>query len=228
MARPAGSSARLAGADVNRRQACRGFSFVELVVVLAIMAILFGLGSIGFGHWLNNIKIRSTADAIQAGLNLARGEAVRRNMVVRFLLVDTVAAGCVAVTSTSNWVVSLDDAVGDCAGAALNEGFPITDTVNNPAPRIIQSRLAAEGSSTVGVSAAQSLFRFNGLGRLADVPGVSPVVIDVTDPDTTKCAANGGKIRCLRVTVTVGGQIRMCDPAYDVAGTDPQRCPAAG
>lgn len=213
---------------MNMRHASEGFSFVELIVVVAIMAILFTLGSIGFAHWLTNIRIRSTADAIQTGLNLARAEAVRRNMVVRFVMIDTVSAGCVAVTSASNWVVSLDDAVGDCAGAVLNEAFPITDAVNNPSPRIIQSRQAAEGSTRVAIDADQALFRFNGLGRLADVPGVSPVVIDVTDPDVNKCVASGGKIRCLRLTVTVGGQVRMCDPAYDVAGTDPQRCPAAG
>lgn len=205
------------------RDTGRGFSLVELMTAIAIIGVLLTLGASNFSMWISNMKVRSTAEAIQAGLQLARGEAVRRNDRIHFSLTDSVVNGCNVVTDASNWVVSFDQLANDCGGARFNEAFPVSHA-SNPAPRIIQVRTAAEGSAKVVVAADQGEFVFNGLGRLATVPGTNPVVIDFTNPTAGTCAAVGGKVRCLRVTVTAGGQVRMCDPAYATGGTDPQRC----
>jgi len=50
---------------------------------------------------------------------------------------------------------------------------------------------------------------FNSLGR---VPAGN-VNIDVSSATGAACAANGGPVRCLRMVVSPGGQIRLCDPA---------------
>lgn len=203
----------------------RGFSLIELVITLAILAILLGLSASSYSIWIANVKIRSTAEAIQNGLQLARGEAVRRNARINFQLVSTVGNDCALSLIIPNWVVSYDDPSNMCAFAPLNEAYPITDSAHNPAPRIIQSRSAAEGSQNVVIAADQSVFVFNGLGRLAVLPGVNPVKIDVQNPSAGTCVVAGGKIRCLRITVTVGGQIRMCDPQLTLTRpSDPQSC----
>lgn len=196
----------------------RGFSLVELIVAVAIFAILAALAAPAFSSWISNMKIRGTAESIQAGLNLARGEAVRRNTVIRFQLVNTTGAGCALSLADASWVVSAGDAEGSCDGAFLNDAFPLLDSTNNPDPRIIQMRSAQEGSASVTVAAGTSLFQFNGLGRLVD----APAVIDVTRTTSGSCVKDGGKVRCLRVVVTSGGQVRMCDPAY--ADGDTQAC----
>jgi len=198
-----------------------GFSLIELVVVVAIIGILLGLAAPSYRTWTSNTRIRASAESIQNGLQLARGEAVRRNAPIRFQLTDNTGAGCNLSTTLSNWIVSFDNPAGACDAALLNENFPVTDADNNPAPRIIQVRPAADGSDGVVVAADQSTIVFNGRGRVTPLPGTNPVVIDVLRaPSFGNCTT----MRCLRVTVTPGGQIRMCDPALPPLGTDPQRC----
>ena len=188
----------------------RGTTLVELMVGLAIVALLFALGAPSFSNWIQNTQIRTSAETIQNGLQLARAEAVRRNAPVRFQMVSDVTAACAASTTGGSWVVSQDDPAGACASAA-------SDTV---APRIIQVRSSAEGSTNAVVAATQSVVVFNGLGRVTPVPAGN-IDIDISNPSGGACAA-AGPMRCLRIRVSTGGQIRMCDPI--LASTDPQGC----
>ena len=202
----------------------RGFSLVELLITLAIMGILLALAAPSYQLWISNTRIRTTAESIQNGLQLARAEAVRRNDQIRFQLTSSADGSCVLSTTESNWIVSYDNPAGNCAGAMLNEAFPASDAVNNLSPRIIQTRSAVEGSRNVVVSAGQSTLIFNGLGRVTAV-GTNPVLIDVKTATAGSCKADGGIAgvnTCLRVTVSLGGQIRMCNPSLVVP--DPQAC----
>ena len=188
----------------------KGMTLIELMIGLALLGILAVLAGPSFSAWMQSSQIRTAAEALQNGLTLARAEAVRRNTAVRFQLVSTVADGCALASTGTNWVVSLDDPTGSCADAASD----------NVAPRIIQTRDAAEGSpNAVADAAGVTTVVFNRNG------GVAPpanIVINVTNPTGGLCAQAGGPMRCLRVTVSAGGQVRMCDPAR--AAGDPQGC----
>lgn len=63
-----------------------GFSLIELMISVAIMAILMTLAVPGFQTWLQNSQIRNAAESIQNGLQRARAEAVGRNADVTFVL----------------------------------------------------------------------------------------------------------------------------------------------
>lgn len=192
----------------------RGVTVIELVIGLVIVAILLAMGLPSFTSWIQSSQIRNSAEAIQNGLQLARAEAVHRNASVRFQLTDTATNACALATTGTNWVVSLDDPSGACASAA-------SDTV---APRIIQLRPGAEGSANAAVTADQATIIFSGAGRVTPAPGAA-ITIAVTNPTGGTCAASGGRMRCLNVIVTAGGQIRMCDPALTLtAPTDPRAC----
>lgn len=204
------------------RQTWRGFSLVELLVTLAILSILLGLGVSGFSTWIINMKVRAAAESIQNGLQLARGEAVRRNDLIRFQLTDTTDSSCVLSTTDTNWVVSYDNPSGKCGNAFVDEAYPVTDTTHNPAPRLLKLHMASGSSSNVVSAAGQSTIVFNGLGRVTNA-ATNPVVISL-NPGVGVCKVDGGQIRCLNVTISIGGQIRMCDPSYPANGTDPQRC----
>ncbi|QKS29208.1 MAG: type II transport protein GspH [Candidatus Accumulibacter similis] len=189
----------------------RGFSLIELLVGIVILGVLMAMAVPRFSDWLRNARIRTSAEAIQNGLQLARAEAVRRNATVRFQLVNTIDDSCALDTAGPHWVVSMDNPAGQCASAP-------SDTA---APRIIQVRNRAEGSVQTLVAAGQSAFVFNGLGRLTPVPAGN-VAIDVSSTTGGTCVASGGSVRCLRLVVSVGGQIRMCDPALPAG--DAQAC----
>jgi len=147
----------------------RGFSLIELLVGIVILGVLMAMAVPRFSDWLRNARIRTSAEAIQNGLQLARAEAVRRNATARFQLVNTIDNSCALDTAGPHWVVSMDNPTGQCASAP-------SDTA---APRIIQVRNRAEGSVQTQVAAGQSALVFNGLGRLTPVPAGN-VAIDVS------------------------------------------------
>ncbi|MER2517116.1 MAG: GspH/FimT family pseudopilin [Candidatus Accumulibacter phosphatis] len=189
-----------------------GFSLIELIVGMAILGILMSIGIPAFSDWMRNAKLRTATESVLNGLQLARAEAVRRNARVRFSLVTTIDDTCALANAGPNWVVSVDDpttGVDKCA-------TPPSDTV---APRIIQIRSGSDGSATTTVAAGQFEYLFTGLGRLSAAP---TGVIDVTSSTGDTCIALGGPVRCLRIAVSLGGQIRMCDPA--LPDGDTQAC----
>lgn len=78
------------------RPAIRGFSLVELLIALGVFALLVFMAVPAYSAWMQNTKIRNTADSIVSGLQLARSEALRRNTSVQFV-----------VGPDSDWTVAL-------------------------------------------------------------------------------------------------------------------------
>lgn len=198
-------------------------SLVELVVGLVIIGVLLALAAPNYSAWVQNTKVRTTAEAMLNGVQLARAEAVRRNSQIRFYLTDTLTAACVASAAGTNWVVSFDDPTGLCDIPPMVDN-PNVDPATLAAPRIIQLRSSNEGSTGITVAASQSSIIFNGLGRITPVPGAT-ITIDMSNPAAGACAAlggGGGPVRCMRVAISSGGQVRLCDPAR--ASSDPVGC----
>jgi type IV fimbrial biogenesis protein FimT len=191
-----------------------GFTLIELMVGLVVVGILFALGAPSFKNWLQSAQIRTSAESILNGLQIAKSEAVHRNAPVRFQLVSDLTATCAPAVSGTSWIVSQDDPTNAC-------NTPASDTV---VPRIIQLRSSAEGSPNAVIAADVSNIIFTGLGRLQ--PAGSSMTIDISNTTGGTCATlggGGGPMRCMRILVSAGGQVRMCDPA--LASTDPQGCP---
>jgi len=199
---------------VRRPQA--GMSIIEVMIALVIMGILLAIGLPSMATWLNNAQIRTMGETMLAGLTMARVEAVRRNQIVRFQLVNNLTSGCVIMQSGTSWVVSLDDPTGQC-DQPPSEGT---------APRIIQSRSGSEGTPRAVVAAATSgTVYFNGLGRVTSPGGaLNMTQLSISNPTGGTCEyVDGGDMRCLRIDISLGGEARMCDPAVTDA-TDPRKC----
>jgi type IV fimbrial biogenesis protein FimT len=161
--------------------------------------------------------VRTTTESLLAGLQTAKAEAVARNARVRFQLVDSLGGDCVVDARGANWVVNLDPS----NDPEAIEGACDAEPSDTDAPRIVLTRPASESAGSVQVEASAATLVFNGLGRLTPVPA-GDVTIDVSNPSAGDCAAEGGEITCLRIVVSPAGQIRMCNPKFDLP--DPQGC----
>lgn len=92
----------------------------------------------------------------------------------------------------------------------------------------LPSMSAVELSADVATSATTTTIGFNGFGRVPALAAGSEASIDITNSKgACQSASPPGTIRCLRILVTPGGQIRTCDPKLTtVDATSPQACPA--
>jgi len=188
-----------------------GFTLIELLITISVVALLLMMGLPSMNTWLQNQQILTSAEGLQAGLQLARAEALRRNAQVRFQLVDGFTAACVLVNTGTNWIVSLNDPTGLCDVGP-------SDTA---APLAIQKRSGAEGTPNALVTATGgSSLIFTGLGRVSAAGGITQ--IDITNPNGGACQP-GGPMRCLQIKVSTGGSPRMCEPAI-TDNTDPRFC----
>lgn len=209
-----------------RSGAQSGFTLIELMIGLVIMALLIMIGLPNMSIWLNNSQIRTTGENMLAGLSLARTEAVKRNQIVRFQMVTDLTSGCTISTGGRSWVVSLDDPTGLCDSA------PGEPAPGDPPPRILQTRSGDEGTArSVPAATPAAVAYFNGLGRLTSPGGaINMTQINISNPTGGACEnadGSGGPMRCLRINISVGGEAKMCDPAVDPVAhpTDPRICP---
>jgi type IV fimbrial biogenesis protein FimT len=201
-----------------------GFTLIEMMVTLAVFAMLIMIGLPSMTTWLQNAQIRTSAETLQMGLQFARAEALRRNVPVRFQLVDSLTGGCALSDTGASWVINLGDidVTGKCDQAESEDADP----------RILQKRSGAEGTSNATVEArgnagiAAKSVVFNGLGRVSPGFAIEPITqIDVRNTAGGNCQP-AGRMRCLRLTVSNGGEVRTCDPAVDPAiyVNDPRLC----
>ena len=191
------------------RRHARGVSLVELMIGLTISGMLLVAGIPAFTAWIQNAHNRTAAESIANGLQLARAEAVKRNALVRFQLTDgsglvTWNVGC--VTPSADCPASIQRRHAGEGATNARAGVSAA-RLPNPVPAGYFNTPIDGGSGlTAGVT-------FNGMGR--------PLVSEITRLDVTNAASSTA--RRYVVTISEGGQIRMCDPALDFS-TNPQGC----
>jgi type IV fimbrial biogenesis protein FimT len=192
----------------------RGFTLIELMVTLVILAILVILGFPSYEQWIRNTRIRNAAESIQNGLRLARNEASQRGTNVRFQLTGA---------NTADWTVcqlpTANAAATNCTAGTIIQTFPaqggagsVVVTVSTDPATILNNaafNVTVSGGTPNGVT-------FTSLGRPA-ASGASSVV----RIDTTATAANS---RRLVTSISAGGAIHMCDPAFVLSADSPQGC----
>jgi type IV fimbrial biogenesis protein FimT len=84
-------------------------------------------------------------------------------------------------------------------------------------PANVQTRSAAEGTPNAVVATTAPTITFDGLGK---TNLLAAATIQVTNPTGGMCVTT---IRCLNITVSVGGQVKMCDPQVTATG-DSRKC----
>lgn len=94
-------------ATEQRTASQRGFTVVELMIVVTIAGILLTVGAPAFLDVVSRTLTNSQARTLLSGINSARGEAIRRNATV-VICPSSDGADCDAGNWTAGWLVFVD------------------------------------------------------------------------------------------------------------------------
>ncbi|MBU1689587.1 MAG: GspH/FimT family pseudopilin [Gammaproteobacteria bacterium] len=164
-----------------------GFSLIELLIGIAILAILAGIALPSFQTWFKNTQIRNAAESIVNGLQRARAEAVARNTNVAFVL----GAG-------SSWTVSVVAPASVIESRSSSEG----------SKDVAVTALAADFATT-----ATTLTFNNFGGAVASVTSLTRVNLSAlggTQNLRVEIGAGGSNVRMCDPSLTVGSSPRAC------------------
>jgi type IV fimbrial biogenesis protein FimT len=179
---------------------CRGFTLVEMMIVVALIAIATMLGIPSYRAWVQNTQIYNAASSAESGLQKAKAEAVKRNAYVEFVL-----------GSNPPWRIQLQGNTLPCPIPANTALTTLLECATTEGAKNVTAALFPLTSTTV---------TFNSLG------GVETNNQDGTTPITQiifNSAVLPSTSHKLQVTIGLGGITRMCDPNL-AAGSSPRAC----
>jgi len=168
------------------RPAHAGFTMIELMIVVTLMAILAAFAFPSFQSFIASNRLTAESNELLSGMNLARSEAVRvqrRVLLCRAAAADgvvsfTTTAGCVTTSDSEPWqawAVFVDGVSGD------------PDGVFNGSDRIV--RLHAISGSALNLISDDALaaagnriaFRPDGMARAHDSSALQTAQVRVCD-----------------------------------------------
>jgi len=200
----------------------RGFTLIEAMIALAILAIVLSIGMPRMNGWIYAGKVAAAGQFYAEGFTLARNQALTHNGASRLVLSTNAGNGqfdwrvdvCFPSPETpcndssSNWSTPLAAAGDDPEGAA---GFKSVLRVADALPP------SSELAISTGEDSPRALY-FTPLGWVN--PAIAPRLERLDLVPTTRMA---GKAPATALVLTLAGIATRCKPA--VAATDPQRCP---
>lgn len=171
-----------------------GFTLIEAMVVVAIVAIIGAIAAPSFRDLLRNNRLSAASSTLQVSLSLARSEAAKRGSDSRV----TVAANGTAGQWDNGWTVFVDKTTNANNGLA-----PTTD-----GSTVTRLEIVAAPSLPISFSQTSSLnyFTYNGQGRLITSTGAianrSFWFYDSTSDKYCLIVNSTGRVRAARVTAT--------------------------
>jgi type IV fimbrial biogenesis protein FimT len=194
---------------LNRRARQGGMTLVEILVAIAIVAMVLALAGPSARTWIQNTQIRSGAESILGGIKQARFEAIKRNTTVAFELTDA---------SSTAWRVCFYDVLNaecDTTKADIATGA----AEGSQAARVgVETAFSSYATPIDAGSNVPSLVAFDSFGRVAPSSPTNIARLEVRNP-----LLDAADERRLDISVGITGQVVMCDPQLSKA-TNPQGC----
>jgi type IV fimbrial biogenesis protein FimT len=161
------------------RPTSHGFTLIELLIGLAVLGILMALAAPSFTVWMQNTQIRSAADALLNGLQLARTEAIRRNKTVQFVM-----------GTQSEWTVSVVNPLEQLQYRPMEEGSGSAVVQTSPGGALVAT-FDPMGGRTTNDNASSAMDSID-ITSSQTMAGLRPLRIVITpsgslrmcDPDT--------------------------------------------
>lgn len=183
---------------------------VELMVTIAIVAILTTLAAPSFRRLIQSNTLSGTVNSFLGDLRYARSESIRRGGSVVMCRSDSPEAAtpsCAASNSAgskgwaSGWIIFQDND----KGGSYNAGDNLLR---------VQPAISAVDAITEGASSTSTMLTFTGTGRLQSLPsGSSPLQLTFGGSNYD---ANVKRIVC----VNLSGRARITDSSTTTCSTD--------
>lgn len=179
---------------INRDRA-HGFTLVELMVVVAIAAVLLTLVAPSFSNYFARKRLEGVFTEFATDIQYARTEAVQRNVPVRI----TFGSGCYAIHTVGSTATSCTQA----GGVTLGTGAAQIKTVQ------------LDTGSALSFSPRNSLtfIQFDSIRGMATFDG------SVTTVGSVNVTSSAGSWQ-LRASITPVGRAQTCSPNGSVVGYD--------
>ena len=152
----------------------RGFTLFEVIVVIVLAGIIAAIAIPSFFMWLPNIRFRQASSDFFVDLQMAKIEAVKRNVNVgvEFTLA---AGGCpalgdpVPVNNRGSYIVFVDDGAG---GGTVNDGL-----LNGTELEVIDRNFPRNVAFCTNSAAANIVFQPDGLPMVLGAPPAAPIIL---------------------------------------------------
>lgn len=160
-----------------------GFTITELLVVMAIVAILLGIGVPSYRYITNSYRLSAEVNSLSGDLQYARAEAVKEGQPV-IVCTSTSGAACTNSTWNQGWIVFAD---------LNNDGQVTTGGANPESVLHVQAAFTGTHPDTITPSNAVNWIRFNREGFGTSAAGLVTTTFTLVDGST----GNAAYTRCL-------------------------------
>ena len=165
-----------------------GFTLIELMITIAIVAVIAMIGIPAMGDFILNNRIRSQSGDLMAQLSQARSEAMRT--ASRVTVCPGTTGGCAGSAWESGWVAFID--TNDIG--SLNSG-----------ETVISVSAALDGNNTLRSAVFSTYISFRHDGGSADISGAGQA------GSFALCDSRGFGDDARAIVITVTGRIKVLE-----------------
>jgi type IV fimbrial biogenesis protein FimT len=159
------------------RMPVKGFTLVELMIVMIILGVILAIGMPGFSELFLSTKLKSYANEMVASVYLARSEAIKRNAPMTLCISNTDGDACVA---SGDW----------------EQGWIVMDPSDNTVIR--QQPALSAGYKMTGTGGATMTFLPSGVASTASTMKVCRLTPDVGGQERVVQVSITGRPRVTR------------------------------
>lgn len=198
-----------------KKQQQNGFTLIELMVTIMVMAIVLGIGIPSMTDFVRNSRMTGTANDLLAAMHVARSAAVSRRAPTTVCRSANPMAATPTCGAGTGWVVYVD------ANDVDGDGLPDGDGALNAGEEILLANQGPPDSITITTTPAGSSFvSYASTGFLRSVGGTASatgfVLCDSRGNEIT--AGANSAARAIVVSPTGRPQILRTIAEIDAAG----------